>query len=66
MKLLLVLLFLGLVLLGALHSAHKSAYVVVHKGQPLPRHYIQAWSFGNETIVQVAPDNTVVTVAPWS
>ena len=66
MKLLLVLLFLGLVLLGALHSAHKSAYIVIHRGQPLPKHYIEAWSFGNVTIVQVAPDNTVVTVAPWS
>lgn len=66
MKLLLVLLFLGLVLLGALHSAHKSAYVVVHKGQPMPKHYIEAWQFGNVTIVQVAPDNTVVTVTPWS
>ena len=66
MKLLLALIFLGLVLLGALHSAHKSAYIVLHKGQPLPKHYIEAWSFGNVTIVQVAPDNTVVTVAPWS
>ena len=66
MKLLLALIFLGLVLLGALHGAHKSAYIVLHKGQPLPKHYIEAWSFGNVTIVQVAPDNTVVTVAPWS
>ncbi len=66
MKLLLALIFLGLVLLGALHSAHRSAYIVLHKGQPLPKHYIEAWTFGNVTIVQVAPDNTTVTLAPWS
>ncbi len=66
MKLLLALIFLGLVLLGAWHSAHKSAYIVLHRGQPLPKHYIEAWSFGNVTIVQVAPDNTTVTLAPWS
>ncbi len=66
MKLLLALIFLGLVLLGALHSAHRPAYIVLHRGQPLPKHYIEAWSFGNVTIVQVAPDNTTVTLAPWS
>ena len=66
MKLLLALIFLGLVLLGALHSAHRSAYIVVHRGQPLPKHYIEAWSFGNVTIVQVEPDSTTVTLAPWS
>jgi len=48
------------------HVAHSSAYIVLHKGQPLPKHYIESWNFGNVTIVQVAPDNTVVTVAPWS
>jgi hypothetical protein len=66
LRLLLALLILGLALLGALHSAHKSAYIVLHSGQPLPKHYIEAWSFGNVTIVQVEPDNTVVTLAPWS
>jgi len=65
-KLLLALIFLGLVLFGALHGAHKPAYIVLHRGQPLPKHYIEAWSFGNVTVVQVAPDNTTVTLAPWS
>lgn len=58
----LLFLFLGL---GAWHSAHKSAYIVLKRGQPLPKHYIEAWSFGNVIIVQVRPDNTTVTVAPW-
>jgi hypothetical protein len=66
LKLLLALIILGLALLGAYHSAHRSAYIVLHKGQALPKHYIQAWSFGNVTIVQVEPDNTTVTLAPWS
>ncbi len=66
MRLLLLLIFIGIIVLGALHSAHRSAYVVVHRGQPMPKHYIEAWSFGNVTIVQVAPDSTTVTVAPWS
>jgi hypothetical protein len=61
-----IFLLFTLLALGALHSAHKSAYIVVHRGQPLPKHYIEAWSFGNVTIVQVAPDNTTVTLAPWS
>ena len=48
-----------------LHIAHSSAFVVVHKGQPLPKHYIESWSFGNVTIVQVKPSSTTVTLAPW-
>ena len=66
MRLLLLLIFIGIIVLGALHSAHRSAYVVVHRGQPMPRHYVQAWQFGNTTIVEVVPDSTTVTVAPWS
>jgi uncharacterized phage-associated protein len=49
-----------------LHVAHSSAFVIVHKGQPLPKHYIEAWSFGNVTIVQTGPSTTTVTLAPWS
>ena len=48
------------------HVEHRSAYIVVHRGQPMPRHYIEAWSFGNVTIVEVKPSTTTVTVAPWS
>ena len=48
------------------HVGHTSAYVVVHRGQPLPRHYVEAWSFGNYTIVEVEPSSTTVTLAPWS
>ena len=48
------------------HVAHSSAFVIVHKGQPMPKHYVQAWQFGNVTIVEVVPDSTTVTVAPWS
>jgi uncharacterized phage-associated protein len=49
-----------------LHIAHSSAFVIVHKGQPLPKHYVQAWQFGNTTIVEVKPSSTTVTLAPWS
>jgi hypothetical protein len=67
LRLLLLLIFISIVVLGALHySAHRPAYVVLHKGQPMPRHYIEAWSFGNVTIVEVKPSTTTVTVAPWS
>jgi hypothetical protein len=66
LRLLLLLIFIGIIVLGALHSAHRSAYVVVHKGQPMPKHYVQAWQFGNVTIVEVVPDSTTVTLAPWS
>jgi len=48
------------------HVAHSSAYVVLHRGQPMPKHYIAKWVFGNVTIVEVAPDSTTVTLAPWS
>jgi hypothetical protein len=61
-----IFLLFALLALGALHGAHRSAYIVLHRGQPLPKHYIEAWSFGNVTIVQVAPDSTTVTLAPWS
>jgi hypothetical protein len=65
--LLAVALFLSLFFLSYLgHIGHGTPYVVVHRGQPLPKHYLAKWSFGNVTIVQVAPDNTTVTVAPWS
>jgi hypothetical protein len=49
-----------------LHVAHSSAFVIVHKGQPMPKHYIESWSFGNVTIVQTGPSTTTVTLAPWS
>ena len=48
------------------HVAHSSVYVVVHRGQPMPRHYVAKWVFGNVTIVEVKPFTTTVTVAPWS
>ena len=48
------------------HVAHSSAFVIVHKGQPMPRHYIESWNFGNVTIVQVGPSTVTVTVAPIS
>jgi len=48
------------------HVAHSSAFVIVHKGQPMPKHYVQAWQFGNVTIVQTGPSTTTVTLAPWS
>jgi hypothetical protein len=59
---------IALVVAGILfaHIAHSSAYIVLHKGQPLPKHYIESWTFGNTTIVEVKPDSTTVTVAPWS
>ena len=47
------------------HVGHRSAYIVVHRGQPMPTHYIEAWSFGNVTIVQVAPSHTEVSIGPW-
>jgi hypothetical protein len=52
-------------LLALHYSAHKPAYIVVHRGQPLPKHYIESWSFGNVTVVQVAPSHTVVSIGPW-
>jgi hypothetical protein len=66
--------YLGLALciflLLVVHTGHPSqgtsGFVVIHRGQPMPTHYIEAWQFGNVTIVEVAPGNTVVTVAPWS
>ena len=48
------------------HVAHSSAFVIVHKGQPMPKHYIESWQFGNVTIVQTGPSTTTVTLAPWS
>ena len=65
MKALLVLFFLALLLLGLVHLVYRPAFIVVHRGQPLPSHYIQAWAFGNVTIVQVAPSHVVVTIGPW-
>lgn len=68
MKLLIAVAVIALAVTGlALHySAHKPAFVIVHRGQPMPKHYVQAWQFGNVTIVQVGPDSTTVTLAPWS
>jgi hypothetical protein len=48
------------------HVAHSSAYIVLHRGQPMPKHYIAKWVFGNTTIFEVKPSSTTVTVAPWS
>jgi hypothetical protein len=62
----LVVIALAVAGLLALHIEHRPAYIVVHKGQPMPRHYIEAWSFGNYTIVEVEPSSTTVTLAPWS
>jgi hypothetical protein len=65
MKAFLVLLSLALLVLGLFRLAYRPAFTVVHTGQPLPKHYLQAWAFGNLTIVQVAPSHTVVSVGPW-
>ena len=65
MKALLVLFFLALLVLGVVHLVCRPAFIVVHRGQPLPRHYLQAWAFGNLTIVQVAPSHAVVSIGPW-
>jgi hypothetical protein len=64
-KALLVLFFLALLVLGLVHLACRPAFIVVRTGQPLPRHYLQAWVFGNLTIVQVAPSHAVVSIGPW-
>jgi uncharacterized phage-associated protein len=65
MKALLVLASIALLMLALVHLAYKPAFIVVHRGQKLPSHYIQAWAFGNVTIVEVAPSHTVVTIGPW-
>lgn len=65
MKALLILASIVLLVLGLVHLAYKPAFIVVHRGQKLPSHYLHAWAFGNVTIVQVAPSNTVVTIGPW-
>jgi len=62
----LVVIALAVAGLLALHIEHRPAYVVVHRGQPMPRHYVAKWVFGNVTIVEVKPSTTTVTVAPWS
>ena len=69
MKLLIVIAVIAIAVTGlALHcySANSPAYVVIHKGQAPPKHYIAKWVFGNSTIFEVKPDSTTVTVAPWS
>ena len=66
--------YLGLalcvLLIIGIHALHPSqgtpAFVVIHKGQPMPKHYIEAWQFGNITIVQTGPSTVTVTVAPAS
>jgi len=65
MKAFLILATIALLVLGLVHLVHRPAFIVVHRGQPLPRHYLHAWAFGNVTIVQVAPSHTVVTIGPW-
>jgi len=65
MKALLVLFFLALLVLGLVHLVCRPAFIVVRTGQPLPSHYLQAWAFGNLTIVQVAPSHAVVSIGPW-
>jgi hypothetical protein len=65
MKALLVLFFLALLVLGLVHLAYRPAFIVVHRGQKLPSHYLHAWAFGNLTIVQVAPSHAVVSIGPW-
>ncbi len=65
MKALLILVSIALLVLALVHLAYRPAFIVVHRGQPLPRHYIQAWAFGNVTIVEVAPSHVVVTIGPW-
>jgi len=65
MKVLLVLFFLALLVLGLVHLVCRPAFIVVRTGQPLPSHYLQAWAFGNLTIVQVAPSHAVVSIGPW-
>jgi hypothetical protein len=63
--LLLALFFLALLTLGLVRLAHRPAFIVVPAGHPLPKHYLAKWAFGNVTVVQVAPDNTVVSIGPW-
>jgi hypothetical protein len=62
----LALLFLLVILHTGYPSQGTPGFVVVHRGQPMPKHYIQAWAFGNVTIVQVGPSTVTVTVAPAS
>ena len=63
--LLLVLIPLAILVLALVHLAYSPAFILVHTGQPLPRHYLQAWAFGNITIVQVHPSHVVVSIGPW-
>ena len=65
MKALLILIFLALLAVGLYHVAHRPAFIVIPTGHPLPKHYLRAWVFGNLTIVQLRPDNTVVSIGPW-
>ena len=67
MRAVLALVVIALAVAGllALHIEHRPAYVVLHKGQALPKHYIEAWSFGNYTIVEVKPSSATVSIGPW-
>jgi hypothetical protein len=65
LKALLILIFLGLLAVGLYHLAYRPAFIVIPAGHPLPKHYLHEWSFGNITLVQVRPDNTVVSIGPW-
>ncbi len=65
MKALLFLIFLALLAVGLYHVARSPAFIVIPAGHPLPKHYLHAWAFGNLTIVQLRPDNTVVSIGPW-
>jgi len=64
-KALLVLAFLALLVLGLCYGTHRPAFITVRTGQPLPRHYLAKWVFGNLTIVQVAPSHATVSIGPW-
>jgi hypothetical protein len=65
LKALILIVFFALLTLGLFHLAHRPAFIVVPTGHPLPRHYLAKWVFGNLTIVQLRPDNTVVSIGPW-
>jgi len=65
LKALLILIFLALLAVGLYHLAHRPAFIVIPAGHPLPKHYLAKWVFGNLTVVQVRPDNTVVSIGPW-
>jgi len=64
-KALLFLAILALLVLGLWALVHRPAFITVRTGQPLPRHYLAKWVFGNLTIIQVAPSHATVSIGPW-